>query len=113
MRRIGLIVTCVVACSALAAASGSATGSTSAAKRQFHHCGPKAPSEGAGWYRVRSRGIGCHGARRVARRHWRSGGEGVPGWNCSSEQIGDEARRARCHRTHNDHKQVVKFLYGA
>lgn len=80
--------------------------------RFYKRCGSQRRL-GAGWYHVRAHNLNCREARHVARRFWRSGDKHFEGWSCHTYRVGEELRKARCHRQAPHRFQRVRFEFGA
>jgi hypothetical protein len=78
-----------------------------------HHCGSQS-QRGAGWFNVRSYNVGCHNARRLARRYTFGGPGDPPNWRCREKPIGEtEEVRVDCTRNDRGQHEHVRFIVGA
>lgn len=77
----------------------------------WRQCGDQ-PHPGAGWYNVKAHGIGCGGARAVAK-HWRGPETSPYEFNCFYFNAGYELGNVVCRRDRNGRIQKVRFQVGA
>ena len=86
--------------------------SSSASANYWRHCGDQNHT-GTGWYNVKAHGIGCGGAREVAR-HWGGQIESEPlGFSCRFYSAGYELGNVVCRREQGSRVQKVRFQTGA